>query len=229
MDDTPGVAAIAGLIGDRTRATILMGLMEGRSVTASELARAASVTKQTASAHLSKLVDARLVAVANAGRHRYFRIADHHVAGVIESLVGLAHRLGATPIETGPSDPAMRKARVCYDHLAGDLGVLVFDSLSQQGYLRTGGAAPALTDKGERFCGDMGIDMAALEDGRRPVCLACLDWSVRRHHLAGALGAAILNRIYALGWARRQRGSRVVSFSAPGEQSLRARFTYRPS
>jgi hypothetical protein len=186
MDDTPGVAAIAGLIGDRTRATILMGLMAGRSVTASELARAASVT-------------------------------------------GLAHRLGATRITTGPSDPAMRKARVCYDHLAGDLGVLVFDSLSQQGCLRTTGATPALTDKGERFCGDLGIDVAALEEGRRPVCLTCLDWSVRRHHLAGALGAAILSRIYALGWARRQRESRVVSFSAVGEQSLRARFSYRPS
>lgn len=221
------MAAIAGLIGDRTRATILMGLMEGRSVTASELARAASVTKQTASAHLSKLVGARLVAVANAGRHRYFRIADHHVAGVIESLVGLAHRLGATPIETGPSDPAMRKARVCYDHLAGDLGVLVFDSLSQQGCLRTTGATPALTEKGERFCRDIGIDVAALELGRRPVCLSCLDWSVRRHHLAGALGAAILNRVYALGWARRQRGSRVVSFSAVGERAMRARFKYR--
>jgi DNA-binding transcriptional ArsR family regulator len=229
MDETPGIAAIAGLIGDRTRATILMGLMEGRSVTASELARAASVTKQTASAHLSKLVDARLVAVANAGRHRYFRIADHHVAGVIENLVGLAHRLGAAQVETGPSDPAMRKARVCYDHLAGDLGVLVFDSLSQQGYLRPAGAMPALTDKGERFCDDMGIHMTALEEGRRPVCLTCLDWSVRRHHLAGALGAAILNRIYALGWARRQRGSRIVSFSAVGEQLLRARFSYRPA
>jgi DNA-binding transcriptional ArsR family regulator len=229
MGETPVIANIAGLIGDRTRATILMGLMAGRAVTASELARAASVTKQTASAHLGKLVGARLVAVENAGRHRYFRIADHHVAGVIESLAGLAHRLGATPIETGPSDPAMRKARVCYDHLAGDLGVLVFDSLSQQGCLRTGGATPALSDKGERFCGDMGIDVAALELGRRPVCLACLDWSVRRHHLAGALGAAILNRVYALGWARRQRGSRVVSFSAVGEQSLRARFNYRPS
>jgi DNA-binding transcriptional ArsR family regulator len=229
MDDTPGVAAIAGLIGDRTRATILMGLMAGRSVTASELARAASVTKQTASAHLSKLADARLVAVEQAGRHRYFRIADHHVAGVIESLTGLAHRLGATRIATGPSDPAMRKARVCYDHLAGDLGVLVCDSLSQQGCLRTTGATPALTDKGERFCGDLGIDVAALEAGRRPVCLTCLDWSVRRHHLAGALGAAILSRIYALGWARRQRESRVVSFSAVGEQSLRARFSYRPS
>jgi DNA-binding transcriptional ArsR family regulator len=187
------------------------------------------VTKQTASAHLSKLVDAGLVAVEQAGRHRYFRIADHHVAGVIESLTGLAHRLGATRIETGPSDPAMRKARVCYDHLAGDLGVLVFDSLSQQGCLRTTGTTPALTDKGERFCGDLGIDVAALEEGRRPVCLTCLDWSVRRHHLAGALGAAILSRIYALGWARRQRESRVVSFSAVGEQSLRARFSYRPS
>jgi DNA-binding transcriptional ArsR family regulator len=233
MDETPGIASIAGLIGDRTRATILMGLMAGRPVTAGELARAASVTKQTASAHLSKLVDARLVAVENAGRHRYFRIADHHVAGVIESLTGLAHRLGATlgatRIETGPSDPAMRHARVCYDHLAGDLGVLVFDSLSQQGCLRTTGLTPTLTDKGERLCGDMGIDMAALAKGRRPVCLACLDWSVRRHHLAGALGAAILNRIYALGWARRQRGSRAVSFSALGEQSLRARFSYRAS
>jgi DNA-binding transcriptional ArsR family regulator len=231
MDETPGVAGIAGLIGDRTRATILMGLMAGRSVTASELARAASVTKQTASAHLSKLVDARLVAVENAGRHRYFRIADHHVAGVIESLVGLAHRLGgeSVRVETGPSDPAMRKARVCYDHLAGDLGVLILDSLSQQGCLRATGASPALTDKGERFCGELGIDFATLGQGRRPVCLVCLDWSVRRHHLAGALGAAILSRICALGWARRQRGSRVVAFSAVGEQALRTQFRYRPA
>jgi len=224
MTGTPDIATIAGLIGDRARATILMCLMAGRSLTATELARAARVTKQTASSHLSKLVDARLVAVERVGRHRYFRLADHGVGTVIEDLVGLAHRLGAIQVDSGPPDPALRKARVCYDHLAGELGVLVFDSLRQQGCLRPDEKRLTLTEQGERFCDAMGIDVAALERRRRPLCLACLDWSVRRHHLAGALGAAFLSRFFALGWARRQKGTRVVSFSALGERSLRARF-----
>jgi len=131
MDATPDIATIASLIGDRARATMLMCLMAGRSLTATELASAARVTKQTASSHLSKLVDARLAAVESVGRHRYFRLADHDVATVIEHLMGLARRVGAIQVDSGPLDPALRKARVCYDHLAGELGVLVFDSLRQ--------------------------------------------------------------------------------------------------
>ncbi len=227
MDATPDIAAIANLIGDRARATILMGLMAGRALTATELARAARVSKQTASSHLSKLVNARLVSVESLGRHRYFRLADHDVGTVVEDLVGLAHRVGAIQVDSGPIDPALRKARVCYDHLAGEFGVLVFDSLRQQGLLRTDGKKVTLTVEGERFCRELGIDTAVLERGRRPLCLACLDWSARRHHLAGALGAGILNRVIALGWARLQKGTRVVVFSASGERSLRTKFRLR--
>lgn len=229
MSDTPDIASIARLIGDRARATILMGLMSGRALTATELARAAQVTKQTASSHLSKLVDARLVAVENVGRHRYFRIASHDVGAVIENLVGLAHRLGAVQIDSGPVDPAMRRARVCYDHLAGEFGVLVFDSLRQQGHLRADGKALALTGKGQEFVEQLGVDVAALERRRRALCLSCLDWSVRRPHLAGALGAALLDRFFALRWAARAKGTRVVTFSAVGERALRARFRYQSS
>jgi DNA-binding transcriptional ArsR family regulator len=227
MDATPDIAAIASLIGDRTRATILMGLMDGRALTATELSRAAGVTKQTASSHLSKLVGARLVAAESVGRHRYFRLADHDVGSVVEGLVGLAHRVGSVVVDAGPPDPALRKARVCYDHLAGDLGVLVFDSLRDQGVLRIAGKRVTLTERGDEFCRSMGIDLEALERGRRPMCLACLDWSARRPHLAGALGAAILDRVFDLGWARRGKGTRVVLFSALGERSLRARFALR--
>jgi DNA-binding transcriptional ArsR family regulator len=227
MDATPDIAAIAGLIGDRARAAILMGLMAGRALTATELARAAGVSKQTASSHLAKLADARLVLVERAGRHRYFRLADPHVGAVLEDLMGLAARVGAVQVAPGPADPALRKARMCYDHLAGELGVLVFDGLRQRGFLSAHGGELTLTAPGERFCRGLDIDAAELARGRRPMCLACLDWSIRRHHLAGALGAAILSRCFALGWARRVRGSRVVSFSAPGERSLRARFMGR--
>lgn len=227
MVNIPDIAAIASLMGDRARATILMCLMAGRALTATELARAAGVTKQTASSHLSKLVDGRLVAVENVGRHRYFRLADHDVGTVIENLMGLAHRAGAIQVGTGPPDPALRKARACYDHLAGEMGVLVFDSLQQRKFLRTVEKKLTLTKQGRRFCDEMGIDLAALDRGRRPLCLACLDWSVRRHHLAGALGAAILNRCFELGWARPQKGTRVVSFSAVGERSFRGLFKCR--
>ncbi|HLB11229.1 MAG TPA: winged helix-turn-helix domain-containing protein [Gemmatimonadaceae bacterium] len=191
MHDTPDIAAIAKLIGDHARSTILMAMMTGRALTATELARVAGVSKPTASSHLSKLVDAKLVAVEQVGRHRYFRLANHEVGTVIETLVGLAHRIGSVHVPTGPVDVAMRKARVCYDHLAGDLGVLVYDSLRQQGCVRGDGRELTLTDKGDRFADELGVDLASLEHHRRPLCLACLDWSVRRPHLAGALGAAL--------------------------------------
>jgi DNA-binding transcriptional ArsR family regulator len=228
MVATPDIAPIASLMGDRARAAILMCLMDGRALTATELARAAGVTKQTASSHLAKLAAARLVSVESAGRHRYFRLTDHRVATVIENLMGLAHRVGAVQVDSGPPDPALRRARVCYDHLAGELGVFVFDSLKQQGFVRAAGKMVKLTGEGERFCRGIGIDLAALQRERRPLCLGCLDWSVRRHHLAGSLGAALLSRFFALGWAKLHRGTRAVAFSALGERSLRARFRLQP-
>lgn len=227
MDATPDIAAIASLIGDRARATILMALMAGKSLTATELARAANVTKQTTSSHLSKLTAAGLVHAENSGRHRYFRLTGEDVGGVIENLMGLANRVGAVHIDSGPVDPAMRKARTCYDHLAGDLGVLVFDSLHQRKFIHGDDDALHLTDVGLSFCESFGIDLDAIHALRRPVCLPCLDWSARRHHLAGALGATLLERFVELKWATLRRGSRVVSFSATGERALRARFVLR--
>lgn len=224
MRDGPSIARIAALIGDHARAEILTALMTGQALTATELAHVAEVTKQTASAHLAKLLEARLVAVEAQGRHRYFRLADRDVADLLENLMGVAFRAGAVRLRSSPREPALRKARVCYDHLAGELGVLVYDSLTGHRYLRASGAGPALTAPGERFLAGLGIEVRALRAQRRPLCRACLDWSMRRHHLAGSVGAALLQRCLALSWAQRAKGSRVVQFSAAGEKALRRRF-----
>ncbi|MDQ2765815.1 MAG: transcriptional regulator, partial [Gemmatimonadota bacterium] len=119
------------------------------------------------------------------------------------------------------------RARVCYDHLAGDLGVLVHDSMRQQGCVRGDGKELHLTEKGERFAEALGVDLVAMHQRRRPICLACLDWSVRRPHLAGAMGAALLEHFFALRWATRGKGTRAVTFSANGERALRAKFPFR--
>ncbi len=224
MKDGPNIVGIAALIGDHARADILTALMTGQALTATELAGVAGVTKQTVSSHLAKLLDARLVSVASQGRHRYFRLADDDVAHLLESLMGVAYRAGAVRLRSSPREPALRKSRVCYDHLAGELGVLVFDSLRKRRLLKMDGDTPHLTRKGERYCRDFGIDVAALERRRRPLCRACLDWSMRRHHLAGSLGAALLSRCLDLRWARREKASRVVSFSVAGERALREQF-----
>src|SRR6202795_65910 len=151
MEDGPNIVGIAALIGDHARAEILTALMAGQALTATELAEVAGVTKQTVSTHLAKLVDARLLAVENQGRHRYFRLADRDVAQLLESLMGVAYRVGALRVRSSPREPALRKARVCYDHLAGELGVLVFDSLEQRRLLRSGREGPELTGEGRKF------------------------------------------------------------------------------
>jgi len=225
MKDGPSIARIAALIGEHARAEILMALMTGQALTATELAGVAGVTKQTISAHLAKLVEAQLLAVERQGRHRYFRLADRDVAHLLESLMGVAYRAGAVRLRSSPREPALRKARVCYDHLAGELGVLVYDSLEQRRLLRLREDRLEVTPGGRSFFRDFGIELDALGGARRALCRTCLDWSMRRHHLAGALGQALLDRCYALGWARREKGTRVVSFSPSGEATLRARFS----
>jgi len=224
MKDGPNIVGIAALIGDPARAEILTALTAGRALTATELAGVAGVTKQTVSTHLAKLLEARLIAVENQGRHRYFRLDNRDVGELLESLMGVAYRTGAVRLRSSPREPALRKARVCYDHLAGELGVLVFDALEQRRYLRSTSDGLQLTRNGRRCFAELGIDVEALASRRRPLCRACLDWSVRRHHLAGTLGAALLTRCFELGWARRAKGSRVINFSAAGEKALRERF-----
>jgi len=224
MENARGVAQIASLVGDPSRAEILLALLGGQALTASELAQIARVTKQTVSSHVAKLRGAGLVAHESQGRHRYFRLANRDVARLLESLMGVADRGGAVRASVGPRDPALRKARVCYDHLAGELGVLVFESLEARGFLRSAGGGLDLSDPGRRFFRTLGIEVTPLESTRRPLCRACLDWSARRPHLAGALGAALLEQIFALRWARRIRRSRTLHFSAIGEDALRRRF-----
>jgi DNA-binding transcriptional ArsR family regulator len=221
MKDGPNITNIAALIGDHARSEVLTALMSGMALTATELAEVAGVTKQTISGHLAKLVDAHLLAVESQGRHRYFRLADPDVAQLLESLMSVAFRTGAVRLRSSPREPALRKARVCYDHLAGELGVAMYDQLAARGAFALDGGGIALTDIGQHIVHELGIDTASLASSRRPACRTCLDWSERRHHLAGTLGAALLDRFVELGWARRLPESRVMAFSPQGEGALR--------
>src|SRR6266550_393629 len=194
----PDIAMVASLVGDPARANMLTALMSGRALTASELAQEAGITPQTASSHLGKLE-----------------------AGVLEGLAGLAARAGHMRVRTGPKDPALRRARICYDHLAGDLGVQMFDSMKAQKLVRQKKQDMELTPEGARFLEkNLQISEDMLAHPRRPVCKACLDWSERRHHLAGTLGAALMTRFTELKWAARDTapGSRIVNFSRTGEK-----------
>ena len=221
MKDGPHVAKIAALLGDAARTDALSALLADRAFTASELASIAGVTKQTMSAHLSKLLDASLIAVDQQGRHRYFRLADADVAGLLESLMGVAFRTGAVRLLSSPREPALRKARVCYDHLAGELGVLAYESMLRNHLLEMSAQDLRPSAAGIAWCQEAGIDSDALSRQRRIYCRACMDWSERRYHLAGALGAALLSRVGELGWAKRDRASRVIHFAPQGERRFR--------
>lgn len=224
MKAGPDMAMIASLVGDPARSNMLTALMSGRALTATELAQEAGITPQTASSHLAKLEAGHLIVPEKQGRHRYFRLSGPDVASVLEGLMGLAARAGHVRVRTGPADPGLRRARVCYDHLAGDFGVRMLDSMTEKKLLRIQKDSVALTPQGERFVTDFGIDLSALDGSRRPLCKTCLDWSVRRSHLAGSLGAAILSRLYELKWARREKGNRVVVFSPAGVTKFTALF-----
>ena len=224
MKDGPSIVRIAALIGDHARADVLTALMADRALTATELAAIAGVTKQTISAHLAKLLGAGLLSVEHQGRHRYFRLADHDVAQLLESLMGVAFRTGAVRLRSSPREPALRKARVCYDHLAGEFGVLAFEALLARRVFKSEANGLTLTNAGAAWFAELGIDAAAAASKRRAFCRPCLDWGERRHHLGGALGTALLERLFALGWARRAKDSRIVSFTPKGELAFRALF-----
>jgi len=225
VKEGPDIARVAAMVGDPARANMLTALLDGVALTAGELTLEAGVTKQTASSHLAKLVDAGLIAVEAQGRHRYYRLADADVAGLLETLMGVAARAKALRTRPGPKDPALRRARLCYDHLAGELGVALFDSFIRNKWLVPGPEKTfALTRLGRVKVSTFSVEIEELEKGARPLCRACLDWSVRRHHLAGALGAAILDEIFDRGWATQKRGSRVLEFTRMGEAGLRRVF-----
>jgi DNA-binding transcriptional ArsR family regulator len=215
MKEGPSFAPVAALAGDPARANMLAALMSGKALTASELAHEAGIAAPTASAHLAKLEAGGLISALAQGRHRYFRLASADVAAMLEHLMGVAARAGHLRARPGPSDPAIRKARMCYDHLAGEMGVAMLDALLRTRRLAACGDDLSLTPKGRVFLAEFGV--ALDEGGRRPLCRTCLDWSMRRSHLAGRLGAALLERITALGWAARARDSRAIVFTRAGE------------
>jgi DNA-binding transcriptional ArsR family regulator len=217
----PGFAALAALLGDPARSRMLTALMGGTALTATELALQGAVSASTASTHLAKLTEAKILKVVRQGRHRYFRLFDQEVASMLENLMEIASR-DAAPQRRRPA-PALAAARVCYDHLAGASGVWMACALRDRRLL-AGDDQFELTPAGERFFSDWKIDLDALRRARRPLCRACLDWSERRFHLGGALGTAILQRVFALRWARRELDSRAVVFSSHGGRAFRALF-----
>jgi len=225
MKDGPNIARIAALLGDRARAEVLTALMTDRALTATELAAIAGVTKQTMSAHLSKLLGAALVAVDQQGRHRYFRLADEDVADLLESLMGVAFRTGAVRLLSSPREPALRKARICYDHLAGELGVAAYEALLHHGILEMSHDELRLGESGAEWFRRLGVDTDAAARQRRIFCRPCMDWSERRHHLAGSLGAALLSRLHGLKWATRDKNSRVIRFTPRGQRAFQALLT----
>jgi len=227
MKDGPNIARIAALLGDRARADALTALMTDHALTAPELAAVAGVTKQTMSAHLSKLLDAALVEVNQQGRHRYFRLSNADVAGLLESLMGVAFRTGAVRLISSPRDPALRKARSCYDHLAGELGVLVYEALLRLGMLEITKSTLRLTKAGVAWFAQIGVDTAAITQRHRLLCRPCMDWSERRHHLAGALGTAMLSRFCDLRWVSRSAKSRAIRVTPLGERNFQSLFKLR--
>ena len=216
MPEGPDIARIGALLGDPARINMLSALMGGQALTAGELAREANVTPQTASSHLARLADAAMIRPRRQGRCVYYALAGHEVAELIEAMDALALAAGLRRTRPGPKDAQMRRARVCYDHLAGELGVAMLDGLTATGAIEDRGGALSLTVAGAAFVEHFGVAPAALQQGRRPVCRACLDWSERRSHLAGGLGKGLLDRIFALGWARRVPGGRTVAFTPAG-------------
>jgi DNA-binding transcriptional ArsR family regulator len=222
----PRIDRVARLVGDSSRATMLDVLMDGRAWTGSELARAAHVTPSTASEHLQRLVNADLLAVVQQGRFRYYRIASHEVASALEALMVLAPRERAAAPGRTAIDPALRRARTCYDHLAGELGVALTEALIGRGAVVFGSDGGTLTPTGISLFEELEI---AIEPGneRRPMCRPCMDWSERRLHLAGRAGAALARHALGRDWLQRKPGSRAVAVTTLGAAALHDRFGIR--
>jgi len=236
MANNAQFAEVAALAGDPARAGMLHALMDGRALTASELARVAGITPQTASSHLARMITAGLLAVEKQGRHRYHRLASPAVAAMMESIMQVASRLEPTGrrLVVGPRDAALRAARTCYDHLAGRLGVALSDAMVRAGHLELASDAGLVTDAGIGWFGRLGIDLDALQVGRgkrpgRILCRPCLDWSERRPHLAGALGAALCQHCFDRGWIRRIDATRAVLITPRGQRVFREEFGVRPA
>ncbi len=211
------IAVVGAMLADNTRAEILTALMDGRAHTGGELARTAGVSASTASEHLSKLLDAEMVAVAAQGRHRYFRLANREIAQMLEAL-------GAAPVAVNTSPPrapaALLYARTCYDHLAGELAVRIYDQLVAAGHLEEHKDHLVLTDSGAEHIEALGVDVDAARDTKRPTARSCLDWTERRHHLAGSVASGLLDALIDKKWIARSTTPRAIRVTEAGRVAI---------
>ena len=213
------IAAVAAAMADASRVKMLCALMDGRAWTATELSAVADVAPSTASWHLARLVEGKLIACLAQGRHRYYRLAGHDVAVLVEQMMGLSWNRITPPETTAPK--AMRDARTCYDHLAGAVAVQIYDYMQAEGWLEEDGSALTLYGR-EQFL-QLGISLSA--HSRRKACCACLDWSERRFHLGGEAGAALLIHLESKGWIQRVVGFREVVVTASGRSAVKKHFS----
>lgn len=234
MASTAMFAEIAALSGDPARASMLHALMDGRALTATELAMVANIAPQTASGHLTRMTAVGLLSVEKQGRHRYHRLATASIARMLESIMQVAAELEPSRrhLTVGPKDAALRKARTCYDHFAGRLGVTLADTMIADGHVELTSDAGILTDTGIAFLAGVGIDIEPMLARRtkrsgRVLCRPCLDWSERRPHLAGVVGAAICQHSLDMGWIGRLDGTRAVLITLKGERVFREKFGAR--
>jgi DNA-binding transcriptional ArsR family regulator len=231
MTESPNIAALAAHLADPARARMVLALMDGRALTVGELGQVAGLGKASASEHAARLLAAGLVRADRQGRQKYMALAGPQVAHLVEAMMALAGGAGpagggtaAGPLRTGPRDPALRRARVCYNHLAGALGVQVYQSLSARGFLAHAPGGLTLTDAGRAFATGFGLAEADLAPGRAPLCRDCLDWSERQSHLGGRLGRLMLAQMERLDWLRRLPASRVLTVTPRGQAGLTRHF-----
>jgi DNA-binding transcriptional ArsR family regulator len=217
---TPHVAEIANLVGDLARANILLALMDNRALTAKELAHAARVSPQTASSHLAKLTNAKLLRVTQQGRHRYYRLASSLVAQMLETVMVVAGDRLSSLRPLSKASEELREARSCYDHLAGRLGVAFAEALTARGFLILDAEGAQLTPCGMNFLDKLGLEINSLPRARRLFCRPCLDWSERRYHLAGRLGALFLGFCLDRQWLERQCDTRALRVTQLGAQQF---------
>ena len=235
MLTTSAFAEAAALVGDPARANMLAALMDGRALTAKELAHAAGITAQTASSHLARLTDGGLLAMEKQGRHRYHRLASASVAHMLESIMSVAGDRGRTDgphskvVRVGPRDKELRRIRTCYDHLAGELAVQLADTMVARGHIDLSPDGGAVTENGLQFLRTFGVDLEGSHIRPRSrsghtFCRPCLDWSERRPHIAGAVGMAICQTCFSRGWLRKLDGTRAVAMTQAGHLAFRKAF-----
>lgn len=224
MTESPNIAALAAPLADPARARMILSLMDGRARTVSELGAAAGLSKAGASEHAARLLEAGLLKSDRQGRHKYLALASPEVAHLIEAMMALAGQGPARLPQPGPRDPALREARLCYNHLAGALGVQVYQSLSHRAFLAHAPGGLGLTEAGRAFCHDFGLADTDLAPCRAPLCRDCLDWSERQSHLGGRLGRLLLHRMETLGWLRRRPDSRALSVTPVGRRAIARAF-----